>query len=76
MPWRLESLDEEWADSRLRGIVAFRIRIERMEATFRLMQNRTREDHGRVADALGASDDTNAKAVAALMRHHPPEQSE
>ena len=69
-PWRLESLDQAWVDSRLRGIVSFQMPIERMEATFRLMQNRSVEDRRRVADAFAESDDTNARGVAAMMRSH------
>ncbi len=69
-PWRLESLDQAWVDSRLRGIVSFQMPIERMEATFRLMQNRSVEDRRRVADAFAGSDDTNEQGVAAMMRSH------
>jgi transcriptional regulator len=67
-PWRLESLDEGWVDSKLRGIVGFEIPIDRMETTFRLMQNRTPEDRRRVADALAGYDDTSSQDVAAMMR--------
>ena len=73
-PWQLESLDEDWLDRKLRTIVSFEISIERMEATFRLMQNRPAEDRRRVADALAASDDTNAQEVAAMMQRHSLEQ--
>lgn len=75
-PWRLESLDEDWVDSRLRGIVAFEIPIARMEATFRLMQNRSTEDRRRVAASLSVFDDTNARSVAAMMRRHSVEPAE
>jgi transcriptional regulator len=76
LPWRLESLDEGWVDGKLRGIVGFQIPIERMEATFRLMQNRSVEDRRRVADALAGSDDTNAQGVAAMMRRHSLEPTD
>jgi transcriptional regulator len=72
----LESLDEDWVERKLRGIVSFEMRVERMEATFRLMQNRSAEDRRRVAGALAESDDTNAQDVAAMMRHHSPELAE
>lgn len=76
MPWRLDGLDEEWVASRLRGIVAFEMRIERMEATFRLMQNRALDDRERVAVALASADDTNSQEVAALMRRHSFDDAE
>ena len=69
-PWHLESLDDEWVASKLKGIVAFDIRIERMESTLRLMQNRPVEDRENVAVALASADDTNAQRVAALMRRY------
>ena len=75
-PWRLESLDEGWVDRKLRGIVSFEMPIGRIEATFRLMQNRPAEDRHRVAAKLADSDDTNARDVAAMMRHHSPEPAE
>ena len=76
-PWRLESLDEGWIDRRLRAIVGFEMPIERVEATFRLMQNRSAEDRRRVADALAESDDTNnAQGAAAMMRRHSLEPAE
>lgn len=70
IPWRLDGLDEDWVANRLKGIVAFDMPIERMEATFRLMQNRALEDRERVAVALESTDDTNSQDVAALMRRH------
>jgi len=76
VPWQLESLDEHWVDERLRGIVSFQIPIERMEATFRLMQNRSLEDRQRVADALAESDDTSAQDVAAMMYRHSLESGQ
>lgn len=76
LPWRLESLDEGWVDGKLRGIVGFQIPIERLETTFRLMQNRSVEDRRRVADALAGSDDTNAQGVAAMMRRHSLEPTD
>ncbi|MEE8453646.1 MAG: FMN-binding negative transcriptional regulator [Limibaculum sp.] len=75
-PWRMESLGEGWVDRKLRGIVGFEPPIERMEAIFRLMQNRSAEDRRRVVDALAKSDDTNAQGVAALMRRHSLEPAE
>ena len=70
VPWRLDSLDEAWVDQKLRGIVSFQMPIERMEATFRLMQYRSVEDRQRAADALADSNDTNTQDVAAMMRRH------
>ena len=76
VPWRLDDLDENWVASKLRGIVAFEIQIERMEATFRLMQNRALDDRERVAVALASADDTNSQEVAVLMRRHSFDDAE
>jgi len=57
-------------DRLLPAIVGFDIEIERIEGKFKLNQNRPAEDQAGVASALEASTDTDARAIAALMRHN------
>jgi transcriptional regulator len=73
-PWSLSSVDEDHVNRVMRGIVGFEMPIERIEANFRLLQNRPAEDRNRVADALTRLDDTRAKRVSALMRRHSPDR--
>ena len=53
-------------------IVAFEMPIGRLEGKAKLSQNRDAVDQGRTRDALAASDDPVARAVAGLMAGGPP----
>jgi transcriptional regulator len=52
--------------------VAFEIPIERLEGKAKLSQNRDAVDQARTREALAATDDPLARAVAALMGGAPP----
>jgi transcriptional regulator len=52
----------------LSHIVAFEINVTRIEAKFKLSQNRTRTEQENVIQALGASSDSAISGVADLMR--------
>jgi transcriptional regulator len=56
----------------MRGIVAFEIPITRLEGKAKLSQNRPAGDQARVRDALAASGDPLAAAVADLMAARVP----
>lgn len=62
------SLGEQYHNRMLNHIVAFEIAVSRLEAKFKLSQNRTRTEQENVIRALGASDDSAASGVAQLMR--------
>jgi transcriptional regulator len=49
-------------------IVAFEIKVTRMEAKFKLSQNRSKVEQENVIQALGASPDSAVSGVAELMR--------
>lgn len=66
-PWRL-GLSPRELDAMLRSIVGFRMPIRRVEAKFKLSQNRSREDRQRVATALAADGHADANATAQWMR--------
>ena len=66
-PWRLADQPERYIDGMLRGIGGFAIAITRLEGKFKLSQNRDAVDRERVAAALDASGDPEARHVAALM---------
>ncbi len=70
--WSLESLPADYVDAMQRGIVAFEIRIDRLEGKAKLSQNRSAEDQARTRDALAAADDPLARAVSVLMSGVPP----
>ena len=66
-PWSL-AMPEAKLASLVGAIVAFRIRIRRLDVKFKLSQNRTRDDRSRVIRALDASVDADALATARWMR--------
>lgn len=70
--WSLEALPADYVAGMQRGIVAFEIPIARLEGKAKLSQNRDAVDQGRTREALAASDDPVARAVAALMAGAPP----
>lgn len=66
--WRLDAVPEDFAARLARAIVAFELPIERLEGKWKLSQNKPAADRESVGAALAASDDADARAVAALMR--------
>lgn len=65
-PWRMD-LPPAYMDDMLRNIVGVEITITRIQGKFKLSQNRPREDHARVIEALSQGD-AQQRAVAGLMR--------
>ena len=66
-PWQF-AMPERQRDALVDAIVAFRVRIRRLEAKFKLSQNRPRDDQARVARALDDEGYADAASVAAWMR--------
>jgi transcriptional regulator len=62
------SFHDEYRSRMLNHIVAFEIPLTRMEAKFKLSQNRTKIEQENVIQALGASTDSAVSGVAELMR--------
>ena len=62
------SFDEQYRSRMLNHIVAFEIPVTRIEAKFKLSQNRTKAEQENVIQALGASPDRAISGVANLMR--------
>ena len=67
-PWRMSELPADYVATMLKGIVGFTLRVRRLEAKFKLSQNRPAEIP-RVVAALEAEGEG---ATAALMRAHAP----
>jgi transcriptional regulator len=60
-------LDEKFRQNMLRQIVGFEIAVTRIEAKFKLGQNRTKQDQANMMASLGKSEDTAISGVAKLM---------
>ncbi|MDH3376875.1 MAG: FMN-binding negative transcriptional regulator [Gammaproteobacteria bacterium] len=66
-PWTLDTLKPEIVASMLRNIVGFAIHIDRIEAKYKLSQNRSAADRSGVVAALRDSDDSMGRELAAAM---------
>ena len=65
-PWRLQ-LEGRALEAMLGAIVGFRLRVERIDAKFKLSQNRSAEDRERVIVRLREEGYADADATATLM---------
>jgi transcriptional regulator len=66
-PWQL-GLDPDRLRAMVDAIVGFRLKVRRIEAKFKMSQNRSPDDRARVAVALGTEQHADAAATAAWMR--------
>lgn len=64
------SLSEAYRTRMLNHIVGFEIAVDRLEAKFKLSQNRTRQEQQNIIDSLSNSSDTAISATAELMCQH------
>ena len=64
------SLSEAYRSRMLNHIVGFEIAVDRIEAKFKLSQNRTRQEQQNVIDSLSGSSDTAISGTAQLMCQH------
>jgi len=62
------SLSETYRERMLNHIVGFEVAVTKIEAKFKLSQNRTPEEQANVIASLGAAADTAISGVASLMR--------
>lgn len=66
--YSMDALPEDYLQAMVGATVAFRISVDHVDAAFKLNQNRNAEARRGVVDALAASDDSQARAIADLMR--------
>jgi transcriptional regulator len=63
---------EPWTTGMMKGIIGLEIAVTRLEGKYKLSQNRPAADRPLIAAALEARGDTDAAAVARLMREREP----
>ena len=68
-PWHLQ-LEGARLDAMIGAIVAFRMNVTRVDAKFKLSQNRSGADQARVVAALATEDHAEALATAKWMKRH------
>ena len=64
------SLSEAYRTRMLGHIVGFEIAVTKIEAKFKLSQNRARDEQQRIIDSLGAASDSAVSGTAKLMCEH------
>lgn len=69
--WRFEPEREDHR-VQLRGIIGFRLIVERSEATFKLNQNHPAANRRAAAEKLAAQPRDGSREIAALMRERTP----
>ncbi|HTJ53158.1 MAG TPA: hypothetical protein VL443_27070, partial [Cyclobacteriaceae bacterium] len=67
-PVSLESLSPDYVNRSLQGIVGLEITITRIEASYKLSQNRDDENYTNVIRELEKRKDENALQVASIMK--------
>ena len=65
-PWP-ETISADYQNQLIKGIVAFDIRITRLEGKFKLGQNRSPADIQGVFKALSSAEDSDSRALAEMM---------
>jgi transcriptional regulator len=66
--YRLETLPQDFVVKEMRGIVAFQIEVTRIEANYKLSQNRDDEDYHKIVSRLEERDDEMSHGVAEAMK--------
>ena len=66
--YRMETLPANFREKEMRGVVGFQIKVTRVEANFKLSQNRNEEDHTSVIQHLEARGDEQSLSIASEMK--------
>ena len=72
LPVSVERMSASFLQKEIRGIVGFEIPISKMEASYKLSQNRDGENHSRIIKALEARAEEGSSKVAAAMKKRTP----
>ena len=71
-PYRLEGLPQDFVEKEMKGIVAFQIETTRIEANYKLSQNRDHEDYHNIISRLEERGDEMSHGVAEAMKEKRP----
>jgi transcriptional regulator len=67
-PYKMESLPDDFVEKEIRGIMAFQIEVTRIEANYKLSQNRNDEDYWNIVAHLENRKDELSHGVAEAMK--------
>ena len=66
--YRMESLPQDFVEKEMKGVVAFKLDVTRLEAAYKLSQNRNDEDYKNIVIELERRADDLSTGVAGAMR--------
>lgn len=66
--YRLEGLPQDFVQKEMKGLVGFAIDVIRLDASYKLSQNRNDEDHENIVQELDKREDVDSAKVAGAMR--------
>ncbi len=69
-PVSVDTMSEKYFHTELRGTIGFEITVERMEANYKLSQNRDEKNHTQIISELEKRGDENSVSVANEMRKY------
>lgn len=71
-PVSMETMSEDVINNDLKGIVGFEIRIDKIEAAYKLSQNRDENNYNSIIKNLNSKSDSSSKEIANEMSKHCP----
>lgn len=72
-PWLMDEAPPDHIEDLMRGVVGLRFVVDRIEASFKLSQNKSVEDRQAVVTKLEHNGSDEARAMAEVMRRFAPE---
>src|SRR4029077_14048341 len=72
-PWTSAKMTAARLEALKKGIVGLAMRVEDVEGSFKLNQQKSEADYAAVADGLAVMPDADAQSIAPLMRDTPPQ---
>ncbi len=66
--YSLEGLSQDFVQKEIKGVVGFAIEVTRIDAGYKLSQNRNDEDHENIVQELDKRGDVDSARVASAMR--------
>jgi transcriptional regulator len=66
--YRMESLPQDFVEKQMNGTVGFQVKVTRIEANYKLSQNRDDEDYHNIISHLNEREDEMSHAVADAMK--------
>ncbi|NTU55359.1 MAG: FMN-binding negative transcriptional regulator [Anaerolineales bacterium] len=65
--YRMESLPQDFVEKQMNGTVGFQVKVTRIEANYKLSQNRDDEDYHNIISRLNQREDEMSREVAKAM---------